>query len=145
MEHFKTDSQTSSVGLTRRDALRGFAALAAVDAAGAFVLDSKAGVAEELKLLDEGVLSGRSLEADVVGRAAAAIFIAGGVRSVRSRVMSDGAAELFAAAGVEAECEERVPYILNRRRTGMCPMESAVKDLRDVGRMVSVLRGRVAS
>lgn len=98
------------------------------------------GVEPILKLLGEGKLKGRLVADKVVGRAAAAVFIAGGARKVVSPVMSDDAVRLLEAHGVAVEAEARVPQIFNRDRTGGCPLETAVERLDDPVRMVEVLR-----
>jgi hypothetical protein len=54
--------------------------------------------------------------------------------------MSGGAKALLEKNGVEAGAGETVETIINRDKTGMCPMESAVKELQDVEKMVETLR-----
>lgn len=61
----------------------------------------------------------------VVGRAAAFIYIALGVKEVYASVMSEGAHELLLKNGTEAYCGTLTKQIINRLGTGMCPMEEA--------------------
>lgn len=100
----------------------------------------KRGIAPALEMLDAGKLKGALVADKIVGRAAAAIFVAGGVKKVYASVMSGGAKALLEKNGVEAGAGETVETIINRDKTGMCPMESAVKELQDVEKMVETLR-----
>jgi ferredoxin len=98
------------------------------------------GIAPAMAMLDAGKLKDAFVVDKIVGRAAAAIFIAGGVKKVYASVMSAAAKELLAKCGVEAAADEVAGTIVNRDKTGMCPMESAVRDLQDVKEMVETLR-----
>ena len=105
--------------------------------------ESGRGVAPLLKLHDMGLLKGAILADKVIGRAAAAIAVSGGVRKVWAALISDDAAELLAASGVEWAAKERVPRILNRDKSGMCPFEKAVEGLSDAGKMLEQTRKAV--
>lgn len=65
-----------------------------------------------------------SLADKVVGKGAAAMMIAGGVKQVRTGVISCPALQLLLAHGVEVQYEEEVETIVNRSRTGPCPVET---------------------
>lgn len=65
-----------------------------------------------------------SLADKVVGKGAAAMMIAGGVKQVRTGIVSRPALQLLLAHGVEVQYEEEVEKIMNRARTGPCPMET---------------------
>lgn len=75
----------------------------------------------------------------VIGRAAAAIYIVGKADTVIAPVMSVGAKELLERHGVKAVTENPVPYIINRRRDGMCPMDKATMDLENPEEIVGKL------
>lgn len=76
----------------------------------------------------------------VVGRAAAMLFVKAGVRAVLD-VMSVGAERLLKAHGVETGCDTLADGILNRDKTGPCPMESAVRDTDDIdGGMLRIIK-----
>ena len=64
----------------------------------------------------------------VVGRAAAFIYIALGVKEVYASVMSEGARDLLLRNGIKAYCGTLAKQITNRLGTGMCPMEAACLD-----------------
>lgn len=77
-----------------------------------------------------GYLAGAEVYDRIVGRAAALLFLRGGVKSVYAHVMSEGAKALL---------EPEVPIshtvltarILNREGTGPCPMDAAVATTSD--------------
>jgi len=98
------------------------------------------GVKSLLKLLDEGKLGRSLVAARVVGRAAAAICVVGGVKGVHASVMGADASALLRAHGVAASADRTVPRILNRSLTGSCPMERVVAGRDDPSAMVAELR-----
>jgi hypothetical protein len=99
---------------------------------GQFYESEKRGVAPMLDFLDAGLaLDGFSAADRVVGRATAYLFVLAGVGAVYSDVMSTGACEVLERFGIHHEARETVPYIINRRGDGMCPMEAAVLSLDD--------------
>ena len=74
------------------------------------------------------ILNGATLADKVVGKGAAALMIAGGVKWVYADVISEVAMELFAKSRVEVEYREIVPNIINRTGTGICPVEKLCCD-----------------
>lgn len=62
----------------------------------------------------------------VVGRAAAFIDIAMGIRAVYAEVMSESAKELLEKNHIEVEADKIVPDILNSDKSERCPLERAV-------------------
>ena len=67
----------------------------------------------------------------MIGKAAALFCILGRVKSVYAALISEIAIETLQAAGIELEFEESCPYILNRSRDGMCPIETLALDVDD--------------
>ena len=98
------------------------------------------GIRPLFDLLDRHELRHAIVVDKVVGRAAAAICIVGGARRVHGLTMSEDAAALLAANGIEATAELMVPHILNRSRDAACPMEQAVSGSEDPFAMVANLR-----
>lgn len=68
-------------------------------------------------------LSGAFIADKVVGKAAAALMILGGVKEVFADVISSGACKLLNGAHVQVGYAIEVPYIINRTQTGWCPLE----------------------
>ena len=74
-------------------------------------------------------LCGASVADKVVGKAAAALMILGGVERLYAKTISNQAVELLSNSTVEVEYGDTVPYIINRTKTDLCPMEKATKDM----------------
>ena len=90
-------------------------------------ISTERGVKPLLSWIDEGLdLSGYAAADQVVGKAAALLYVLMGVKEIYTRVLSEQAARVFEKYGISAEAGEKVPYIINRAGTGRCPMESAV-------------------
>ncbi|HJA97422.1 MAG TPA: DUF1893 domain-containing protein [Candidatus Alistipes faecavium] len=70
------------------------------------------------------LLRGSFVADKVVGKAAAALMILGGVGSVYAGTLSEPARALFAASGLRVGCGRLVPHVINRAGTGWCPLES---------------------
>ena len=98
------------------------------------------GIGPILKLHDEGRLAGAVVMDKVIGRAAAAICAAGGAKKVYAMLAGKGAAELLEKRGIPLVAEKTVELILNRERTGSCPMEKAVSELDEPGKMIEEIR-----
>lgn len=110
---------------------------------GEAVTSDRRGVMPMLGFLREGRdLSGFCAADRVVGRAAAMLFVKAGVHAVFAEVMSDGAAALLAAHGIDASCDVRTAAIENRQKTGPCPMESAVAGIEDIDAGIAAIRRR---
>ena len=65
----------------------------------------------------------------VVGRAAAFIDIAMGIRAVYAETMSEGAKELLEKNHVEVFADNVVPQIMNNDKSDVCPLEKAVEGI----------------
>lgn len=88
------------------------------------------GIATLLDLVTTGspLLRGAEVADRVVGKAAAALMVLGGVTGVYALVVSDGALDLLGRYGVAVGYDRRTPHIVNRTNTGWCPMELACRD-----------------
>ena len=69
------------------------------------------------------VLCGAMIADKVVGKGAAVLMTAGGVRWVYADVISQSALELLLKHSIEAEYGRVVPNIINRAGTDICPVE----------------------
>lgn len=79
----------------------------------------------------------------VVGKGAAFLYVLLGVEEVYAQVMSELAADVFSAHGIQASCAVLVPGISNRSKTGPCPMEDAVRDIDEPEQALEALRKRL--
>ena len=93
-----------------------------------------------LRLFDAGKLSGAVVMDKVVGRAAAAICAEGGAAKVYASLAGKGAAELLEGRGIPFAAEKTVDVILNREKSGSCPMEKAVSGLDEPRKMIEAIR-----
>ena len=93
---------------------------------------TKRGVAPMLGFLAAGTdLRGFSAADKVVGKAPALLFVLAGVTEVYAPVMTEGAVDVFTRHRVGFHYDIIVPYVMNRSRTGMCPMEQTVREIDD--------------
>ena len=102
--------------------------------------DEGRGIDPLLNLFDAGKLSGAVVMDKVVGRAAAAICAEGGAAKVYASLAGKGAAELLAKRGITFAAEKTVDVILNREKSGSCPMEKAVSGLDEPKKMIEAIR-----
>jgi iron complex outermembrane receptor protein len=88
------------------------------------------GVADLYDLLhsEPALLKGATMVDKVVGKGAAALMIAGGIKRLHTALICTPALEMLRKADVEVTFDKEVPYILNIPRTGWCPLEARCKD-----------------
>ena len=99
------------------------------------------GVRPLLEFLDSGIsFSGFSAADKVVGKATAYLYCLLGVREVHAGVLSNAAVGVFTRAGIPFSCDAQVPVIRNRTNTGLCPMETATKDIDDPHLALTAIR-----
>ena len=89
------------------------------------------GVRPLVEFLNEGGFQGFSAADKVIGKATAFLYVLLGVRAVYTPVISESALAILQTHGIRVEFDLAVPAILNRSRTGFCPMETAVRDIED--------------
>ncbi len=88
------------------------------------------GVKPLLDWLNSGIdLKGFSAADNVVGKAAAFLYVLLGVKEVYAHVMSESAIYTLARNGICPQCDISVKNIINHVGTGNCPMEEAVREL----------------
>lgn len=105
----------------------------------------KHGVAPIVELIDNSVcLKGFSAADRVVGKGAALLFVLAGVSEIYSPIISEPAAEALKLHGIKFSCDEIVPFIINRRGDGQCPIEEAVKTTDDPANALSVIKKKLA-
>lgn len=74
---------------------------------------------------DTAQLKGATVVDKVVGKAAAALMILGGVTRLHALLISDGALGLLSTTNIKVSYDQQVPHIINHSGTGWCPMEQA--------------------
>lgn len=96
------------------------------------IKSNKKGVAPLLELIEKNEdVSGFSCADKVVGRGASFLYAILGVSKVYARVLSMGAKAVFENHGVYYEYLNLVPFIENRNKTGVCPMEKVTENATD--------------
>lgn len=65
----------------------------------------------------------------VVGKAAAYLYVLLEIKAVYAGVISKPAYEVFQKYNIEIHYDSMVDAIINRNKTGYCPMETAVMDI----------------
>lgn len=112
-----------------KDALKGHT-LAVLTAEGSMLVFDGRGVSDLHRLLSEEpqTLRGASVADKVVGRAAAALMMLGGVAEVYTEIVSDLALCLPGDFAVKVTYDVSVPHILNRAGTAWCPLESVCRN-----------------
>ena len=99
------------------------------------------GVAPLLGWLDEGISFQDYFVADkVIGKGAAFLYILLNAENVFGQVVSEHAYKVLKEHGINITYGELVPAIQNRDRTGFCPIESAVLQIEEPGKALSVIR-----
>ena len=79
----------------------------------------------------------------VIGKAAAAVCVQFGVKRVHAALMCEPAQALLREHDIAFSADKVVPQILNRDKSGLCPLEASVKDLDKVPAMVKALRAKI--
>jgi hypothetical protein len=76
----------------------------------------------------------------VIGRAAAALAVSGGAARIHGLLASTGAEAFARAHNLAFSADRLVPEILNRDKTGPCPLEAAVQPLSRPAEMQAAIR-----
>ena len=85
-------------------------------------------------------LQGAIVADKVIGKAAAALMATGGVVEVHTNVICTSARELLEYEGIKVYAAEEVPQILNRDKSGMCPIDSQLEGIETVEDCVEILK-----
>lgn len=103
---------------------------------------TRRGVADLYDLLDQepGFLHGAQVADKVIGKAAAALMVLGGVKEVYTDVISESALVLLQNGGVRVDCMRVVPRIQNRTQTGWCPLETICYEENEPDVMLPLIR-----
>ena len=86
----------------------------------------------ELLHSNRSLLEGATIADKVIGKGAAALMIAGGVKEVYADVISEPAMELFKQYSIKVKYDKRVANIINRRGDGICPVEERCAECKTI-------------
>lgn len=100
------------------------------------------GVADLYELLNRepDFLQGSSVADKVIGKAAAALMILGGVKEIYADVISEPALALLREAAVEVSFGQAVDHIINRIQTGWCPLETICYPIKSAQEILPLIR-----
>ena len=104
------------------------------------------GIQDLIQLISEQPerLNGAVVADKIIGKSAAAIMIVGGAKQVHTNLICTPARELFEANSVRIFAAEEVPMILNRDRSGMCPMDTRIQEVESIEECVEILQAALA-
>lgn len=105
------------------------------------------GVADLYRLLREEpeFLHGAVVADKVVGKAAAALMLLGGVAELHTDVISSKAIELLQGSSLRYTFDREVPHIINRTRDGWCPLETRCRDCRTAEECLAQIEAFITS
>ncbi len=81
---------------------------------------------------NENALKDAIIADKVIGKVAGSILTIAGVKEIYADVISKYAIPVLEKNNVKYEYREKVDYIINNDKTGMCPMENKYKDENDI-------------
>ncbi len=88
-------------------------------------------------------LKGFSAADKVVGKAAAFLYVLLGADEVYAHVMSEAAIQVFTENGIACQYDVSVKNIINRAKTGLCPMEQTVKEISSPIEALTAVRSKL--
>lgn len=106
--------------------------------------DARSGIAGALQFYENKALSGAVIVDKIVGKAAAAVFAAGGVKAVYALTLSRSAKALLAEQGIAAAYGELADVIKDRTGQGVCPIEQSVLNISQPAEAVEAVKQRLA-
>ena len=89
-------------------------------------------------------MKGAAIADKVIGKGAAALMVLGGFKTVYADIISTPALALLCEAGIETTFAQEVPHIINRDKTGWCPLETACMELNTVEEMYPVIQNFIS-
>ena len=103
------------------------------------------GVRDLYDLQQTTLLHGAAVADKIVGKGAATLMIAGGVKYVTTEAISREAIDMLRGAGIEVAYHEVLDYIPNRDHTGECPIERSLHGYTDPARCLPIVNAMVES
>ena len=79
----------------------------------------------------------------VIGKAAAFLLIKGNVKAVYAEIISNHALDTLQQTDILVQYQKVVPYIINRNKDGMCPMEETVLMMHDAAQAFVALQEKI--
>ena len=96
------------------------------------IKDIKDILKENKNALKEAIIADK-----VIGKVAGSILALAGVKEIYTDIISEYAIPVLEKNHIKYEYKEKVQYIVNQTKTGMCPMENKYKDEIDIHKIYS--------
>ena len=77
---------------------------------------------------DKNALEGAIVADKIIGKVAGSLLTVAGVKEIYAITISGFAISVLEENNIKYEYENKVEYIINNDKTGMCPMENKFKD-----------------
>ena len=92
---------------------------------------------------NKNALKGAIIADKVIGKVAGSILALAGVKEIYTDVISKYAIPILEENHIKYEYKEKVEYIINQTKTGMCPMENKYKDEVNIHKIYSEIIDQV--
>lgn len=86
------------------------------------------------------ILRDASVADRVIGKAAAMIVANGGIKNLYAEIISEKAIEILKEYDIEFEYGKKVPIILNRDGSDLCPIEKLSQNTKDVDELIEKIK-----
>lgn len=94
---------------------------------------------------DPSFMKGASIADKVIGKGAAAMMVLGGIENVYADIISTPALTLLRETGIETTFAQEVPHIINRDKTGNCPLETACGKTNSVSEIYPIIQNFITN
>lgn len=102
---------------------------------------SQRGVADlfDLYTNNHAFMKGATIADKIVGKASAALMVAGDIKKVYTHIISEQALSIFEKTNIEVSYDKAVPVIINRTQTDWCPMEKLCKNENNIDKLLVII------
>lgn len=99
------------------------------------------GVSDLYRIIDSknGILFKAQIADKIVGKGAASLMILGGISKLWTKIISIPALDLLLDNDIKVEYNEKVPFIINRKGDGQCPLEKLCGDITDLNKLHEII------
>ncbi|KAK8886176.1 hypothetical protein M9Y10_041636 [Tritrichomonas musculus] len=108
------------------------------------LISKDSGIKPMVGYIDSGKdLTNFSAADKIVGKAAAMLFVLAKIKAVYAQVISDAGFHFLQQNGVHVEYETKTEKIINRAKTGICPMEEATLNCSDPKEALALIKNKM--
>lgn len=109
------------------------------------LISKETGIKPMLGFIDSGKdLSNFSVADKIVGKAASMLFVLAKIKAVYAQVISESGYLFLKQNGVYIEYQTKTEKIINRAKTGVCPMEEATQNCNDPKEALVLIKNKLA-